>query len=171
MPCSKPAFEVYHQPDESTKDWSLIGYCAISGKYSPMFWSILVPSSSGSNDSRAQCTHIHYIIILSSMVRSSKQSPPFRFSYQNFVCISHISCVCHMPFIFHSLWISNINMRQGLKNLKLLDMRFSLSSYHFLCLMSRYFSWQPIPKSCPSLLCPYGCKTKFNIHVEHKVKL
>jgi hypothetical protein len=45
-------------------------------------------------------------------------------------------------------------MWQGVKILQFLDMQFTLSSYQFLCLMSRYFSWHPIPKTvhhCPVL--------------------
>jgi len=40
---------------------------------------------------------IHSNIILQSKRRSFKWSVSFRFSYQKFLCISPLSCVCHMP--------------------------------------------------------------------------
>jgi hypothetical protein len=52
---------------------------------------------------------IHFIIILSSTLRSSNWSLPFKFSNENFVCISHLSCVCYMPHLSNSPWLYHSN--------------------------------------------------------------
>jgi len=41
----------------------------------------------------------HYNVLLPSTLRSSEWSLPFRFSNQNVVCLSHLSCVLHAPSI------------------------------------------------------------------------
>jgi hypothetical protein len=56
------------------------------------------------------------------MPRSSKWSLPLRLSNQNFVCISHLPYVCHMPCSSHPLWSDYPNNTvfhtSGLKNIK-----------------------------------------------------
>jgi len=48
---------------------------------------------------------INFNIILTSTPWSSEWSPTFRFSDQNFVRISHLSCVPHaLPILFSLIW-------------------------------------------------------------------
>jgi len=69
---------------------------------------------------------IHCNIILPYMPRSSAWSNTFRFSNQNFVCISHILYAFYMPHLSHSPWLdhtNNIWWREQVT--KLLIMQFS----------------------------------------------
>jgi len=48
------------------------------------------------------CSEIHFNINL-SMHESSEWSPPFRFSNQNCICISHLFHICYMFHPSHTL--------------------------------------------------------------------
>jgi len=49
--------------------------------------------------------HINPNIISPSTPRSSEWFLPFRFSDQNFICISHLSNSCYMPCPSHPPWL------------------------------------------------------------------
>jgi len=70
---------------------------------------------------------IHFNIILSSAPRSLKWSLPFRFFNQNDVLVSHLSQVCTMPCLSHTLWFDQSNnILWQLPVMKLLTMQSAL---------------------------------------------
>jgi hypothetical protein len=72
-------------------------------------------------------------IIFPSTPRSSMWSLPFTFTNQNYVCISHISCACYVPRLYHRRWLDHRNNTLwSIQVMKLLIMQFSLASRHFL---------------------------------------
>jgi len=66
---------------------------------------------------------IHSNIILPPTLRTSKLSLPFRFFYQNFVCISHLTHVCYMPHPCRSPWLDHPNNSWSVQLMKLLIMQ------------------------------------------------
>jgi D-alanyl-lipoteichoic acid acyltransferase DltB (MBOAT superfamily) len=78
-------------------------------------------------------TKIHSNIILPSTSRSSEWSLPFRFSYQNVVCLSHLFRVCYMLCPPRSpLFDHPNNILRSVHVMELLIMQFSPAYRHFL---------------------------------------
>jgi hypothetical protein len=82
---------------------------------------------------------LHPNIILPFMLRSSKQSLPFRISNQNFVCISHLPHACYITCPYHPPSFDHPNnIWWSIQGMKLLSMQSPLASCLFLPLRSKY---------------------------------
>jgi hypothetical protein len=99
---------------------------------------------------------INSSITVPSTPMLSTQSLPFRFSNQNFVCISHLSHSSYPPWLNHhnNTWCS-------LHVMKLLIMQSCSASCHFLPLRSIYS-----PQYHPVLLLAW--QTKFHTHIQNR---
>jgi hypothetical protein len=83
---------------------------------------------------------IHFEAMLQFSQSFSKLFVPFRFSDQNYLNISHVSHLRYMSFLSHPPRIYRLyNFWWHVQIMKLLTMLFSLSSCHFLPLVSKYF--------------------------------
>jgi len=113
---------------------------------------------------------IRSILMLSShlsMPRSSKLSFPFRFSGQNFICLSHSShtfymlCPSHSPSFDHpnNTWWSMLIMKPLL-------MQSSSSSSHFLLFRSSYSSQHSVVKTLIIYVLSLAWETKFYTHTK-----
>jgi len=71
--------------------------------------------------------------------RSSAWYLPFGFSDQNFVCISHLSHASYVPCPSQLPWLDYFKMLWSVQVMKLLIMKSSPVSHHFLPLRSKYF--------------------------------
>jgi hypothetical protein len=107
------------------------------------------------------------LIILSSHLSLVKSSGIFffRFTDQNFVCISHLSHACHMPLQSHLHWLLNHNnILWSAKDMKLLITQSSPVSRNFLPLTSKYSPQHPVITP-PTLCSPLVWETKFHTHI------
>jgi hypothetical protein len=89
------------------------------------------------------------------MPLSSAWSLPFRFPDQNFVCISHLFHACCMSHPSHTPRFDHPNnIWRSVQVMKLLIMKFSSVSYHFLPLRSKYSPQHPVLKHPQSMFFP-----------------
>jgi hypothetical protein len=130
---------------------------------------------------------IHSNIIFSSSSRSSKWSPPFRFSNQNTVRNSYISHASYMTRPSHPPWFDHPNnIWWSVQVTKLLIMQSSPLFRHFLPYLFQKFSSAPCSQTpCPSqfglsALHVYGYKWRsfslftflsFTLHSSHHHQL
>ena len=90
---------------------------------------------------------IHLKINLQSMLRSSKWFVSLKFSYQNHAQISLLPHVCHVPCPYHlPSFDQPKNIWQGVSIMKLLIIKFSPVSGHFLPNRPKYSPQHPVHK-------------------------
>ena len=125
------------------------------------------PDQSSSFPLSCHFLKIYFIIILSSMPRSSKCLLPIRSPHQNPVCTYPVSRTCHMPSPSHFSWFDYPNnIWWAVQIIKLLIMYFPPLSCYLVTLSSTPYSQTPSAYVPPSTWA-----TKFYTHTKQKEKL
>jgi len=107
-----------------------------------------------------------------SMPLTSMWSPPFMFSDKNFVHIFHLSQAHYIFCPFHPIWLDHPNnMQWNVQVMKVLIMKYSPASHHFLCLRSKYSSQHPVPEHSQIYVLPRLWEMKLYTHTKQQVKL
>ena len=112
--------------------------------------------------------NIHFNIILSSVLRSSRWSFTFMSLHNNPVCTCPLPPTCHMPHPTHysSLFNQPDNVCWEIQIMKLICMQFPPVSCYLLPLRHKYLPEHPVLQHPQPLFLLWCSGTKFHTHIK-----